>query len=156
MRFGIIGDTHGSIKEIGDPRKIFSQVQFLVHTGDHWQDGLLIEKKWGIPVLAVKGNCDSGPVPSEFVFDIEDTRFFVTHGNNYGVKAGLQRLFYRASEVGAHYCIFGHTHIPYCEKIETIVFLNPGSWTWPRSERRYAGILLSLEENSWQYQFIHY
>lgn len=155
MRFAIIGDTHGSIKEMGDPTKIFGQVQFLVHTGDHWQDGLLIEKIWGIPVLAVKGNCDRGPAPTELIFDIKDTRFYVTHGNIYGVKAGLQQLFYRASEVGASFCIFGHTHIPYSEKIESITFLNPGSWTWPRSERRCAGILLSLEKNFWQYRFVH-
>ncbi len=156
MKFGIIGDTHGAVKEIDDLGKIFGEAQFLVHTGDHWQDGLIIEKIWGIPVLAVKGNCDSGSVPTEFIFDIYDKRFFLTHGNHYGVKAGLQRLFYRACEVGAHYCIFGHTHIPYCEKINDIVFLNPGSWTWPRNEKRYAGILVSFEGNSWQSQFLCY
>lgn len=154
MKIGIIGDTHGSRRSLEIIEKNFSKVNFFVHTGDHWTDGQLLEKKLRVPVLAVKGNCDSGDFSSELRFAVKGYRFFVTHGHQYQVKFGLQRLYYRSKEEQTDYCIYGHTHVPHCERIDGILFLNPGSLTWPRNAEQYAGILLEYSEAGFQARFV--
>ena len=42
-------------------------------------------------------------------------------------KERLQQLIDTAKEQKVDAALFGHTHRPYCEKIDGIWFLNPGS-----------------------------
>lgn len=58
MKIGIVGDTHGSQAALKKIIEAFQGVELFIHTGDHWQDGVLLEQKTGIPVFTVKGNCD--------------------------------------------------------------------------------------------------
>lgn len=152
MQIGIIGDTHGSTESMAKINDVFPPVEFYIHTGDHWQDAVYFEKKWRVPVLTVKGNCDCGEYPSELLFTAGGKKFFVTHGHRYGVKFSLHRLFYRALEEGADYCIYGHTHILRYEEMEGIWFLNPGSPICPRGLKKCSGILLQENQGRWQWE----
>lgn len=154
MKVGIIGDTHGSNESLTKILQAFSEVELFLHTGDHWQDGALVEQKTGIPVLTVKGNCDRGEMSDELVFTLSGKRFFLTHGHMYGVKYGLGILIARATELSADYCVFGHTHRTMLEKRNGIWFLNPGSLTWPRVQGKYAGILLEDLNNIFVTRYI--
>lgn len=150
MRIGIIGDTHGYKDSLEIICRCFQEVDFFIHTGDHWQDGQYLEQKWNVPVLAVRGNCDPPDFPPELNFTLEGKRFYVTHGHNYGVKSGLLRLHYRALELQADFCIYGHTHLAGIRQYEGITFLNPGSVTFPRGGEKYAGILLEYKNESFE------
>jgi len=153
MKIGIVGDTHGSQTALEKIAEVFRGVELLVHTGDHWQDGVLLEQKTGIPVFTVKGNCDFGEREEELCFTVKGKKFFLTHGHRYGVKYGLQTLTYRAEELGVDYCIFGHTHQQLIESYQQIVYLNPGSIVWPRGENHCAGIIMEYRQNLFISQF---
>jgi putative phosphoesterase len=153
MKVGIIGDTHGSQEALKTIINSFKEVELFIHTGDHWQDAVCLEKKTGIPVFTVKGNCDYEERASELCFTLKGKRFLLTHGHLYGVKYGLQTLAYRAEELGVDYCVFGHTHRAIIENYNNIVFFNPGSIAWPRGENYFAGIILDYRENIFISQF---
>lgn len=147
VRIGIISDTHGSKNNLNIIYNAFKTVDFFIHAGDHWQDGYYLQKKFKVPVVAVKGNCDLRPFPQEMVFELKNKRFYLTHGHHYRVKYGLKNLYYRAQECKADYCIFGHTHEPLVTLVDNITFLNPGSLTFPRGVTKYLGIMLEYKYN---------
>ena len=67
-----------------------------------------------MPVRFVAGNCDFlADAGREECFSLGGARLFVAHGDRYGVKYGLERLSYRAEELGARAALFGHTHAPF-------------------------------------------
>ena len=79
-------------------------------------------------MINVSGNCDfCDPQPSEKSFEIEGYKFLATHGHPYGVKTSLALLRKYALDNSIDCVLFGHTHIPLCEKTEKTLFLNPGS-----------------------------
>jgi putative phosphoesterase len=46
----------------------------------------------------------------------------------------MDGLLYHAKEAQADIVCFGHTHRPYVEEIDNILFINPGSLCYPRSK----------------------
>jgi putative phosphoesterase len=78
-------------------------------------------------LVAVKGNCDDAPFPREQVVEIEGVRCLLTHGDAYGVKRDLLPLYYHAKELGCGLVCYGHTHYASVEKVDDIVFINPGA-----------------------------
>ena len=154
MKIGIVGDTHGSQKAFAIISKVFRDVQLLFHTGDHWQDAVYLEKTMGIPVITVKGNCDFAARENEVLLTVENKSFFLTHGHLYEVKYGLTSLQFRAEELGAEYCLFGHTHSPMILENKGVWFLNPGSLAWPRGKEIYAGIMMEYDQNCFESCFM--
>ena len=55
-------------------------------------------------------------------------------GHQFGVKFGMQKLYYAARERGAKLCLFGHTHEPYSDFDEDFFMVNPG----PAASGHYA------------------
>jgi len=77
---------------------------------------------------------------------VEGYKIFLTHGHLYGVKSGLQNLYYKSKEEGADIALFGHSHIAVNEEIGGIVFLNPGSIGDKRSQKYYSYGVLELKD----------
>jgi putative phosphoesterase len=122
----------------------------ILFTGDYIRDGLLLAKLLSLPVYGVAGNCDpSGAGEKEQVIEFNGFKFFLTHGHHWGVKRGLQSLFYRTQEVGAQVAVFGHTHVPFCQKIDDIWMINPGSPAYPRGiSHRGTYAIVRIEDNN--------
>lgn len=134
MRIGVISDTHGNLYMAQKAIKQMGKIDLLLHAGDHYQDALLLEQELTIPVKSVKGNCDYGAdAEGEKIIELAEigVKIFLTHGHKYGVKSGLNRLFYRGLELGADIIIFGHTHIPFYQQEGKMHLLNPGSLALP-------------------------
>jgi len=76
----------------------------------------------------VRGNCDYRDFNIEDLLEFEllNKKIFLTHGHLFGVKISYDYLRMEAKDRGSDICIFGHTHIPYIEEKETILF-NPGA-----------------------------
>lgn len=74
-----------------------------------------------VPLYAVRGNCDwfSGydDTPNERVMQWAGLTLLLAHGHEYSVKSGTGALLMRAVDVGADVVLFGHTHMPICERI---------------------------------------
>lgn len=137
MRILVASDTHG---DTGDLIDFLGEEKFdmLFFLGDYVRDGIEIAETLNIPKKIVRGNGDrhvKGFLDEE-IFELKDKKIFLTHGHQYNVSFGIEKLYYRAKEIGADYILFGHTHVPIIEKYEDVIIINPGSASRPRTADR--------------------
>ena len=126
MKILMISDSHGNKKGIN---KIFAEKSFdyLIFLGDGLSD--LGDYKYLENVYYVAGNCDFfSSEPNERVVTIAGKKFFITHGNKYGVKGRLDYIKARGDELGVDFVCFGHTHSQCIESYNGKYLLNPGSF----------------------------
>lgn len=129
IRILVFSDTHGQTDKMEKTIKNMIGVDYIVHLGDHTKDADYISLIYPeIKMINVSGNCDfCDPQPPEKTFEINGFKFLATHGHPYGVKTSLALLKKYAHDNFIDCVLFGHTHIPLCEKTEKTLFLNPGS-----------------------------
>lgn len=130
LKLLIVSDSH---KESNDLISLFEKYpdHTKIHLGDYQIDEDILNQ---YKVIFVKGNCDFSKADKEKVLFLDNKKFFITHGDRYKVKSTYNNIFYKAQELNADYCLFGHTHIKTKFSEENIWFLNPGSF---KSERSY-------------------
>lgn len=136
QRIAVVSDSHGNFRHIGRYRNECGRMDWFLHAGDHMKDAARIAVNLGVDpsrVRVVAGNCDYPTTqPEEITVEIEGVKLYMTHGHAYGVKSDLQRIHYRAQEVGARVAIFGHSHVPVLAEVGGILLFNPGSISEPR------------------------
>ena len=147
MKIGILSDTHRNQKYMDKAIKNLKDCNLLIHAGDNFLDSKYLYNETDIPVIAVKGNCDFENVEDELIFDIDNKKVFLCHGDSYEVKYGLECIEKKAKEVNADIVIFGHTHIPLNTKKDNILYINPGSLSSPRDLSRRGFIILNIKDN---------
>ena len=136
MRIGVISDTHRNLHLAREAIRAMGKIDLLIHAGDHYSDAIELAEEFGLEVKSVIGNCDfPGEGNAEELISINDGEFkiFVVHGHQYGVKSGLEKLYYRGLELEADIIVFGHTHLPLLLKEDDVTLLNPGSIGFPRA-----------------------
>lgn len=145
MKILVVSDTHGKNKELIERVKKMGKPDLLFHLGDYVGDGLTIAKALGITPIIVMGNGDhpSSGFKEEELVEIKGKKIYLTHGHRLGVGFNLNRILYRARELGADLALFGHTHLPIIEKSGDIILMNPGSASYPRgfSDKKTFGII---------------
>lgn len=142
MLIAVISDTHQIDKYIKLGLEAAKGADILIHLGDNVDDVEYLEKNFKGEVYAVKGNCDySTTYPNERIIEIEGKRIFFTHGHLYGVKNGINNIYYRGCELEADVVLFGHTHTAYIERTENLTLMNPGSISLPRLTKRGIGFI---------------
>lgn len=146
MKIGVIGDSHQGFQNIKSSLKHFDGVEFIIHTGDNYEDKEFIQRNYNVKVIAVKGNCDYIG-DEEVVIKINGYNFFICHGHNYNVKHHLTDLIKKAKAQRADVAIFGHTHIPYNRMEGSLLLLNPGSLSYPRGGSSKSCCLLELGDS---------
>ena len=142
MRFLIFSDTHGTRTPMKELYERYPN-DGIIHLGDYISDARwMLERTNGHPVYQVVGNCDCGERgPEQQLLELGGVKVLMTHGHRYRVKGGYLEAFYAAKAAGAQVLLFGHTHIPFMERKEGILMLNPGSLRAPG--REYA--ILEIE-----------
>lgn len=129
MKLLILSDSHGYLFYLEEILKRERGADMIIHLGDGADDLMAMsEYTQGKMVYTCKGNCDSAVYgfPEAVQTEAESVKIFACHGHQYGVKFGLQRLYYAAKEHGAQLCLFGHTHEPYSDFEEDFFMVNPG------------------------------
>lgn len=133
MKILIFSDSHGDLKNMKKAINHFSDIKTLIHLGDFIKDANDIKLIFPhLNIYAISGNNDYENLESEKFIDLEENRFFITHGHKYGVYYGINNLYYKGIENGANIILFGHTHCKFLEKSNDILILNPGSISRPR------------------------
>ncbi|MCR5380829.1 MAG: phosphodiesterase [Lentisphaeria bacterium] len=147
MRFLIISDIHGATDAFQLAIDAFEreQADYFVLCGDLLHRDPLNMRPKGYDsskiakllntqkekILAVRGNCDEEidqmilefPIMSNYMtIFFEGHRCLVTHGH-----LSLLPLVF------GDIIISGHTHVPLLEKHDGIIYVNPGSTTFPKS-----------------------
>ena len=144
MKIAIISDSHGNKNAIN---KLFNQIDFdyLFFLGDGLGD--LGDYKYLENVYYVAGNCDffSNEVNEKVIF-LDKYKFFITHGNKYGVKHTLDIIKDRGDELGVDFVCFGHTHNQLIDSYNGKYLLNPGSFQ-KKSNNKSSGLILEIEKD---------
>lgn len=128
MKALIVSDSHGARENLEEAVRQ-TMPDCVYHMGDHIGDADDLRRVFPqIPIYAVCGNCDRlTPGPLLVLDELGGVRLMGCHGHQYGVKSGLTRLRYAAMEQNVQLCLYGHTHVPFCEAVGGITFLNPGA-----------------------------
>lgn len=152
MKIGVIADTHGDL--VGWQKvieEIFSDVDMIIHAGDLFNygprnpmpegfaPGDLVQEMNGleIPLVVVRGNCDSDVDDSVVNFPVQSPFALVQIGSlrivvNHGDKLSDEEKVDLAKRWRANIFISGHTHRPKLAREGDVVFLNPGSPSLPK------------------------
>jgi putative phosphoesterase len=131
MRLGVISDTHGRLPQ--RVFELFAGVQHILHAGDIGPLGLLADLEAIASVIAVWGNTDGFDIrqqlPEVAHVELGGRTVIVVHGHQVGSPSPAKL---RTAHAAADLVVFGHSHRPVVERIDSCTFLNPGSAGAPR------------------------
>ena len=142
MKIVIMSDTHNDRDIIGKIKSYYPKADTYIHCGDSELAAadLVLQN-----VIKVGGNCDhDAAYKDDVLLEVGKTKLYITHGHLYNVKTSLMKLAYRAEEVGANIVCFGHSHVLGVEKLNSTLFINPGSLKSPRGRKEKTFVVLEI------------
>jgi hypothetical protein len=103
----------------------------------------------------VLGNTDGDmPINESAVVKLDGKKFFVQHiVDPHRLQATLRE---RLKRIEPDVVVFGHTHMPFCETLGGVLFLNPGSVTQPRGDYRPSMVRLIIDHGKITPKFIEF
>jgi len=118
---GIISDTHGLLRP--EAVAALAGAERIIHAGDIGRPEVLQTLEGVAPVIAVRGNNDTGvwaaAMPETAVVEVDDLRCYVLHD--------IKTLDFDPATAGFSVVISGHSHQPRIEQRAGVWFVNPGS-----------------------------
>jgi hypothetical protein len=148
---GVISDTH----DFFDPQipGLLHGVNHILHAGDIGRPGIIIELEKIAPVTAVSGNTDEPGFhyrESERI-DLAGVKFLIHH--IVAPHRLAEPLQGRIAREKPDVVVFGHTHKPFAERLENILYFNPGYAGKSRfgMERTLAILECAVDGIRWQY-----
>ncbi len=133
----LLSDSHGRNQNLEKVIRKVSPIDLLLFMGDLEGSEGYLDMIVPCPAEVIAGDSDYfSKLPREKVVELGRHRVFMTHGNNYGVNFGLERLMQAASERDCDYVFFGHTHRPVIESDGKVTAVNPGSISIPRQDNK--------------------
>lgn len=133
---GLISDTHipAHAKKVPQQvHKVFEEADLIIHAGDLTTIEVVEQLSEIAKVIAVHGNMDSKQVrlkfPSFASVDICGWKIGVVH--NAGALFGKMRARSLAKKHGFNVLVYGHTHHAKFYWEGDILYINPGSPTFP-------------------------
>lgn len=147
MRIVVLSDTHGRTTNFEKIYRKQREADLFLHLGDgNAEVEIMRVSHPKSAFVTVRGNCDIGSVePTEKLMVLEGKRVFLTHGHRLSVKVNLDGLLETARAEHADIALFGHTHLPFCEYLDGIYVMNPGSAERPRRGPATFGMIDILE-----------
>lgn len=121
MRIGVISDTHGLLRR--EALEALADVEHIIHAGDIGSPEILPRLAEIAPVLAIRGNVDTGAWASALPARVEAT----LAGRRICVIHDLGDLALDPAAAGFDLVISGHSHRPGVEAKGGVLYLNPGS-----------------------------
>lgn len=150
MKVLVVSDIHGSIESAQEIERLINKEnpEKILILGDFLYNGprngvksdydpmavANILNKYADKIVACRGNCDadidldmlSFPIPKINEIFLFNHRFIMVHGDD--VSKDLLSL--KSGDI----VVYGHYHIPVIRVYQGILFLNPGSITFPKTD----------------------
>lgn len=158
MKIVVFSDSHGQDYALERVMRLHKDAYCFLHLGDGAAGFLSLCRTLGVAGHAVKGNCDF--FTGEFhltktaTLTFDGIKFFLTHGDTFGVNWSKENLVYAAKEQGCGVALYGHTHVgfnqylPAADENDTPIYLfNPGSISQPRDGTASYGLIWVDGEN---------
>jgi uncharacterized protein len=119
---GLISDTHGLLRP--EALDLLSGSDLIVHAGDIGNPGILTDLARLAPIVAVRGNVDTGAwarsIPETAVVEVgASARLYVLHD--------IAALDIDPAAAGFCAVISGHSHKPAWRRDAGVLYVNPGS-----------------------------
>lgn len=135
MKIIVISDTHIPITATTLPVPLIDHLKncdMIIHAGDVVEKSLLDQLRGYGELRCVRGNMDSEELkkvnPEKLIFEVEGKKIGVTHGKgSYHDMIPTLKDIFKGHDLDM--IIFGHTHVPMNQKIDDVLFFNPGSPT---------------------------
>lgn len=154
MKIGLVSDTHMPRFAKALPAAlrhglIEHRVELILHLGD--LTTLAVAELLGeiAPFDAVAGNNDGEDIRRRYgrrkLLDLGGVRIGMIHGDGKR-KTTLERARDAFAGEAAQVILFGHSHVPYCEKIGDVWLINPGSPTDKRRNPLYSYGILEIQD----------
>jgi|SRR5688572_155880 len=149
MIIGVISDTHGLLRP--EAVEALRDSELIVHAGDVGDPEILERLRDIAPTMAVRGNVDTQPwartLPLTEVVPAGHLHLYVLH------DLGTLDLDPKAAGFAA--VISGHSHKPFAETRDGVLYLNPGSAGRRRFSLPICLARLRLTGGHLDYEFIH-
>ena len=120
-RIGLISDTHGLLRR--EALKALRGSELIIHAGDVGKPEILEELRKIAPVVAVRGNVDTGPwaeaLPETAMAEAGSVLIYILHDVN--------ALDLNPAAAGFHIVVSGHSHKPGKTERDGVLYINPGS-----------------------------
>ena len=150
---GILSDNHSDWPlHIAES---LAGVDAIIHAGDIGPYKLVQDMEAIAPTTAVLGNTDGDmPINETAVVTLDGKKFFVQHiVDPHRLQATLRE---RLKLIEPDVVVFGHTHMPFCETLGGVLFLNPGSVTQPRGDYQPSMVRLTIDHGKIIPKFIEF
>jgi hypothetical protein len=148
MKLAVFSDGHGQGQRINQVVQELADLDYIIYAGDIVGDLEEVKVSEDVKIIAVRGNCDySIEYPEDQLAHIGNKKIFLTHGHNYMINYGLDKLYYKAKEVEADIVVFGHSHRRYVVEEDGILFFNPGSISSPRDGKAPSYGIIQIRDN---------
>ncbi len=163
LKFLIASDTHGRADLLMEAISRHTDLDAVIFLGDGISDMEFVSEYFRLRKnswLAVRGNCDfdrifrSMPLEKTATLDVLGHRIVYTHGDNYGVKSGMDGLYALAKNTKADIVLYGHTHRRKEEYRDGVYYVNPGSLYYGDGGRSCA--ILTLEEKNVLFSYLFF
>jgi putative phosphoesterase len=145
---GLISDTHGLLRP--QALRALEGSDLIIHAGDVGDPEILKTLKILAPVLAVRGNVDTGPwalaLPETEVIETDAATIYILHD--------VHALDLDPVAAGFQIVVSGHSHKPSRTEHGSVLFLNPGSAGPRRFDLPVTVALLHLDPAPWKIDFI--
>lgn len=165
-RVAIISDTHGSINS--QVLQAINGCQQIVHAGDICGAHVLSQlKQICTHVTAVAGNNDApglwaeietqivSALPEITQIDLPGGTLAIEHGHQHGMhKPDHDSL--RAAHPAARAIVYGHTHKMLVDDELSPWVVNPGAAGSTRTNGGPSCLILSIEDNVWDFEMLRF
>ena len=151
MQIGIISDTHDHVPNA--VHDAIAGVDHIIHAGYVGPMDVITELETIAPVRAVLGNTDYAiQLPQTRIETFVGQKFLVHHIVDLPVPSHLVRV--AIADEQPNVVVFGHTHMPYNEHHDGVLFLNPGSASNPRGGSAPSVAIVERIESSLIVKFV--
>lgn len=150
MTIGVLSDTHGRVDD--QVIDIIRRTDLVLHAGDLDDPKILQALEKEADVVAVRGNMDSGEwsrrLASEEFVQAGDILIYMIHD--------LHRISIDPVGADTRIVISGHTHRPAATQENGVLYLNPGSASFPRGGRSASMALVNIDGDRFTYRHIFF
>ena len=147
-RVGVIADTHGLLRP--EAVRALRGSDLILHAGDVGKPEVLASLQRIAPVVAIRGNNDTGPwaqaLPATEVVEVGAVTLYLVHDV---AELDLDPAAARFAAV-----ISGHSHRPSSSVRQGVLYLNPGSAGPRRFTLPVALALLTVRDETLRHRLI--
>ena len=144
---GLISDTHGLLRP--EALRALNGSELIIHAGDVGDPKILEQLRRLAPVVAVRGNIDTGAcaeLPETAVAQAGSALIYVLHD--------LKALDLKPAAAGFAMVVSGHSHKPSRSDREGVIYVNPGSAGPRRFNLPVTLARVDMAANPWRVDFI--